>query len=71
MSCLDFCFWGVRRSRPSTLTELNAVVETFAESVNPEERSARSSWNHARVCREVAGASFEDSLNKILKGLEH
>ena len=49
MSCLDFWFWGVameevRKSRPSTLTELKAVVEAFAESVDPEEvrRSARS-----------------------------
>ena len=34
----------VRKSRPSTLTELKAVVEAFAESVDPEnvERSARS-----------------------------
>ena len=33
----------VRKSRPSTLTELKAVVEAFAESVDPEEvrRSAR------------------------------
>ena len=49
MSCLDFWFWRmvmeeVRKSRPSTLTELKAVVEAFAKSVNPEEvrRSARS-----------------------------
>ena len=34
----------VRKSRPSTLTKLRAVVEAFAESVNPEEvkRSARA-----------------------------
>ena len=42
MSCLDLWFWGlameeVRKSRLSTLTELKAVVETFAESVDPEE----------------------------------
>ena len=53
MSCLDFWFWGVameevRKSRPSTLTELKA-----------------------RACRAVAGASFEGSLQKILKGLDH
>ena len=49
MSWLDFWFWGVvmeemRKSRPSTLTELKAVVEAFAESVDPEnvKRSARS-----------------------------
>ena len=49
MSCLNFWFWGVaieevRKSRPSTLTELKAMVEAFAESADPEEvrRSARS-----------------------------
>ena len=49
MSCLDFWFWvvvmeEVRKSRPSTLTELKAMVEVFAESVDLEEvmRSARS-----------------------------
>ena len=52
---------------------LKAVVEAFAESVDPEEvkRSARSTWNCARACRAVASASFEGSLEKILKGLEH
>ena len=29
----------VRKSRPSTLTELKAVVKAFAESVEPEEVS--------------------------------
>ena len=74
----DFWFWGVameevRKIRPSTLTELKAVVEAFAESVDPEEvkRSARSTWKRARACRAVAGASFEGSLQKILKGLDH
>ena len=78
MSCLDFWFWvvvveEVRKRRPSTLTKLNAVVEAFAESVDPEEvkRAARSTWNHARACRAVAGASFQGSLQKILKGLEY
>ena len=63
----------VRKSRPSTITELKAVVEAFAESVDPEEvkRSARSTWKRARACRAVAGASFEGSLQKILKGLDH
>ena len=63
----------VRMSRLSTLTELKAVVKAFAESVEPEEvkRSARSTWNRARACRAVAGASFEGSLKKTLKGLEH
>ena len=49
MRCLDFWFWvvvmeEVRKSRPSTLTELKAMVEAFAESVDLEEvmRSARS-----------------------------
>ena len=42
MSCLDFWFWlvvmeEVRKSRPSTLTELKAVVEAFAEIVDLEE----------------------------------
>ena len=42
MSCLDLWFWGlakeeVRKSRLSTLTELKAVVEASAESVDPEE----------------------------------
>ena len=34
----------VRKRGPSTLTELKAVVEAFAESVDPEEvkRSARN-----------------------------
>ena len=31
----------------------------------------RSTWNYARACRAVAGASFEGSLKKILMGLEH
>ena len=44
MRCLDFWFRGmvmeeVRKSRPSTLTELKAVVKAFAESVEPEEVS--------------------------------
>ena len=48
-------------------------MDAFAESVDPEEvrRSARSTWNFARACRAVAGASFEGSLKKILKGLEY
>ena len=48
-------------------------MEAVVESVDPEEvkRSARSTWNRARACRAVAGASFEGSLKKILKGLEH
>ena len=78
MSCLDFWFWvvvmeEVKKSRPSTLAELKAVGEAFAESVDPEEvkRSAKSTWNRARACRVVAGASFKGSLKKILKGLEH
>ena len=58
---------------PSTLTELKVVVEAFAESVDPEEvkRSARSTWKRAKACRAVAGASFEGSHQKILKGLDH
>ena len=78
MSCLDFWFWlvvmeEVRKSRPSTLTELKAVVEAFAESVDLEEvrRSARSTWNRAIACRAVASASFEGSVKKIVKGVEH
>ena len=77
MSCLDFWFWGVameevRKSRPSTLNELKAVVDAFAESVNQGmvKRSARSTWKRARACKAVAGASFEGSLEKILRGLE-
>ena len=63
----------VRKRGPSTLTELKAVVEAFAESVDLEEvrRSARSTWNRARACRAVAGTSFKGSLKKILKGLEY
>ena len=63
----------VRKRRPSTLTKLKAVVGAFAESVDPEEvkRSAKSTWNRARVCRVVAGPSFKGSLKKILKGLQH
>ena len=52
----------VRKSRPSTstLTELKAVAEAFAESFDPKEvkRSARSTWYLARACRAVAGESF-------------
>ena len=50
----------VRKRGPSTLTELKAVVEAFAESVEPEEvkRSARSTWKRARAYRAVAGESF-------------
>ena len=56
----------VRKSKPSTLNELKAVVEAFAESVDQEglKRSARS------TCKAVTGASFEGSLEKILRGLE-
>ena len=63
----------VRKSRPSTLTELKVVVKAFAESVEPEEvkRSARSTWNRARALRTVAGVSLEGSLKKLLKGVEH
>ena len=32
----------VRKSRPSTLTELKGVVEAFAESVDPEEPNENS-----------------------------
>ena len=41
----------VRKSRPSTLNELKAVVEVFAESIDQEEvkRSARSTWKRARA----------------------
>ena len=51
---------------------MKAVVEAFAESVDQEEvkRSARSTWKRARACKAVAGASFEGSLEKILRGLE-
>ena len=53
----------MRNSRPSTLTELKAVVEAFAESVGPEEvkRSARSTWNRARAYRAVFGQPIENS----------
>ena len=63
----------MRKSRPSTFTEVKAVVEAFVKSVDPEEvmRSARSTWNRARACRVVAGASFEGSLKNILKDLDH
>ena len=68
MSCLDFWFClvvmeEVRKSRPSTLTELKAVVKVFVESVEPEEvkGSARSTWNRARACRAVTGATCNDA----------
>ena len=63
----------VRKSRPSTLTKLKAVVGAFAESVDPEEvkRSAWSTWICARACRAVSSTSFKGSQRKILKGLEH
>ena len=71
MSWVNFWFWmvvmeEVRRSRPSALTKLKAVVEAFAESVDPQKvkRSARSTWNRARACRAVAGTSFKGSLKK-------
>ena len=61
-----------RKSRPSTLTELKAMVEAFAESVDQGEvkRSARSTWKRVWAFKAVAGASFEGSLEKILRGLE-
>ena len=43
ISCLEFWFWGVaaleevRKIRLSTLSELKAVVEAFAEIVDLEE----------------------------------
>ena len=67
MSCLYFWFWmvvmeGVRKSRPSTLTiKLKAVVEAFAESVDPEEVK-RSARNRARACKAVSGTSFKGSF---------
>ena len=63
----------MRKSRPSTLTVLKAVVDTFVESVDPGEvkRPARSTRNCARACRGVAGASFQGGLKKILKGPEY
>ena len=63
--------YHVRNSRLSTLNELKAVVEAFAESVDQGEvkRSARSTWKRARVCKAVASASFEGSHEKILRGL--
>ena len=63
----------VRKSRPSTLTELKAMVEAFAERDDLEEvrRSARSTWNRARAFRVVASASFEGILTKILTGPEY
>ena len=50
----------VRKRGPSTLTELKAMVEAFAESVDLEEvrRSARSTRHRARACGAVAGVSF-------------
>ena len=64
--------YHVRKSRPSTLNELKAVVEAFAESVDQGEvkRSARSTWKCARACKAVTSASFESSLEKILRGLK-
>ena len=64
--------YHVRKSRPSTLNKLKAVVEAFAESVDQGEvkRSAKSTWKRARACKAVASASFEGSLEKILRGLE-
>ena len=55
----------VRKSRPSPLTKLKAVVGAFAESVDPEEvkRSART-WSRARACRAVARTSFKGRLKK-------
>ena len=57
----------VKKSTLSTLTELQAVGEAFAESFDLEE--VRSTWN--RACKAVAGTSFKGSLTKILKGVEH
>ena len=65
-------FSSLRKSRPSILNELKAVVEACTESVDQEEvkRSARSTRKRARACKAVSGASFEYSLKKILRGLE-
>ena len=76
LSCLDYWFWGVamqeiRRSKPSTLTELKRVVESFAESLDQEEvvKSARHLRQRAKACKHVGGATFEGSLKRILKDL--
>ena len=47
-------------------------MEASAESVNQGEmkKSARSTWERARPSKAVVGASFEGSLEKILRGLE-
>ena len=42
----------VRKSRPSTLTELKAVVKAFAESVEPEEVSQE----HLESCQGLQGS---------------
>ena len=56
LSCLDYWFWGVamqeiRRSKPSTLTELKRVVESFAERMDQEEvvKSARHLRKRAKA----------------------
>ena len=44
----------------------------FCRECRPGEvkRSARSTWKRAWACRGVTGASFEGTLEKILRGLE-
>ena len=56
----------VRKSRPSTFTELKAVVEAFAESVDPEEvkRSARSTWIRARPAGQLPAPASRAAFRK-------
>ena len=62
----------IRRSKPSTLTELKRVVESFAKSLDQEEvvKSARHLRQRAKACKHVGGATFEGSLKRILKDLD-
>ena len=45
----------VRKSRPSTLTELKAVVEAFAESFGPEEGRRPAQPGEPRIVPGPAG----------------
>ena len=71
LSPLDYWFWSVclgelRRSPPSSLDELQEIVENFVESLQEEEviKATRNILKRAKVCKEAGGGAFEFRLKK-------
>ena len=71
LSPLDYWFWSVclgelRRSPPSSLDELQKIVENFVENLQEEEviKATRNILKRAKVCKEAGGGTFEFRLKK-------